>query len=114
MAAQEQQVLDEQSVMTEDMGFVSYRHRKQVANYASQIALELSDTILGQQPEAIAVASFVNFNESLRQTNQLGNQLAESLIIKYKVGLPSTGFWEAPGKIMTPSGDQIFLVKPVV
>ncbi|WP_419148777.1 FlgO family outer membrane protein [Pseudoalteromonas 'SMAR'] len=109
MAAQEQQALDEQSAMTEDMGFVSYRHRKQVANYASQIALELSDTILGQQPEAIAVASFVNFNESLRQTNQLGNQLAESLMHQIqKLGYQALDF-KALGKIeVTPSGDLNF------
>ncbi|RRS06697.1 hypothetical protein EAG18_21045 [Pseudoalteromonas sp. J010] len=97
------------SPVTQDMGFISYRHRKAVANYASQIALELSDTILGQKPESIAVASFVNFNQSLRDTNQLGNQIAESLIHQMqKLGYQALDF-KALGKIeVTPSGDLVF------
>ncbi|MEJ6473031.1 FlgO family outer membrane protein [Pseudoalteromonas piscicida] len=98
-----------EAAVTQDMGFISYRHRKEVANYANQIALELSDTILGQKPDSIAVASFVNFNESLRETNQLGNQLAESLMHQMqKLGYQALDF-KALGKIeVTSSGDLTF------
>ncbi|WP_227387252.1 MULTISPECIES: FlgO family outer membrane protein [Pseudoalteromonas] len=98
-----------QAAVLQDIGFVSYRHRKEIANYASQIALELSDTVLGQKPESIAVASFVNFNESLRDTNQLGNQLAESLMHQMqKLGYQALDF-KALGKIeVTSSGDLTF------
>lgn len=100
---------DSQASVLQDIGFVSYRHRKEIANYANQIALELSDTVLGQKPESIAVASFVNFNESLRDTNQLGNQLAESLMHQMqKLGYQALDF-KALGKIeVTSSGDLTF------
>ncbi|WP_249122775.1 FlgO family outer membrane protein [Pseudoalteromonas sp. M8] len=100
---------DSQAAVLQDIGFVSYRHRKEIANYANQIALELSDTVLGQKPESIAVASFVNFNESLRDTNQLGNQLAESLMHQMqKLGYQALDF-KALGKIeVTSSGDLTF------
>ncbi|USE68644.1 hypothetical protein CTT31_05730 [Pseudoalteromonas maricaloris] len=100
---------DSQAVVSQDIGFISYRHRKEIANYANQIALELSDTVLGQKPESIAVASFVNFNESLRDTNQLGNQLAESLMHQMqKLGYQALDF-KALGKIeVTSSGDLTF------
>ncbi|WP_249313964.1 FlgO family outer membrane protein [Pseudoalteromonas sp. S2755] len=98
-----------QAAISQDIGFISYRHRKEIANYANQIALQLSDTVLGQKPESIAVASFVNFNESLRDTNQLGNQLAESLMHQMqKLGYQALDF-KALGKIeVTPSGDLTF------
>lgn len=109
MMEEQERSEDSYAVVSQDIGFISYRHRKEIANYANQIALELSDTVLGQKPESIAVASFVNLNESLRDTNQLGNQLAESLMHQMqKLGYQALDF-KALGKIeVTSSGDLTF------
>ncbi|KZN37549.1 FlgO family outer membrane protein [Pseudoalteromonas luteoviolacea] len=89
-------------------GFISYQHNKQIANYAGQIALELSDSLSGVAPSAVAITSFVSFDNSLRRSNQLGNQLAESMIHQFqKMGYPALDFKSHRGIAVTANGDFI-------
>ncbi|KZN34910.1 hypothetical protein N480_20190 [Pseudoalteromonas luteoviolacea S2607] len=91
-----------------DRGFISYTHNKQIANYAGQIALELSDSLSGISPSAVAITSFVSFDNSLRRSNQLGNQLAESMIHQFqKMGYPALDFKSHRGIAVTTNGDFI-------
>lgn len=91
-----------------DPGFVSYSHNKQLANYAGQIALELTDSMSGVSPNAVAITSFVSFDKSLRNSNQLGNQLAESMIHQFqKLGYPALDFKSHRGIAVTRNGDFI-------
>ncbi|MCG7537835.1 FlgO family outer membrane protein [Pseudoalteromonas sp. OOF1S-7] len=106
------EALEEQAPEAEqpvDPGFVSERHRKQVANYASQIALELSDSLLGVHPHSVAVTSFVSFDDTLRSSNQLGNQLSENLIHAFqKLGYAALDFKSQQQIQVTRSGDFVF------
>ncbi|MCF2856503.1 hypothetical protein L1286_03390 [Pseudoalteromonas sp. SMS1] len=89
-------------------GFMSYEHNKQIANYAGQIALELSDSLSGVVPSAVAITSFVSFDNNLRRSNQLGNQLAESMIHQFqKMGYPALDFKSHRGIAVTANGDFI-------
>ncbi|KZN65708.1 hypothetical protein N473_11825 [Pseudoalteromonas luteoviolacea CPMOR-1] len=91
-----------------DPGFVTYAHNKQLSNYAGQIALELSDSMSGIAPNAVAITSFVSFDRSLRRSNQLGNQLAESMIHQFqKMGYPALDFKSHRGIAVTTNGDFI-------
>ncbi|WP_440055593.1 FlgO family outer membrane protein [Pseudoalteromonas sp. T1lg65] len=107
MMAEQEQRASEQEIG--DIGFVSYRHRKEIANYAEQIALELADSALDQNLRSVAVTSFVDFNRSLRGTNQLGNQLAETLMLKMQqLGFQALDF-KSTGRIdVTERGDFLF------
>ncbi|AOT09390.1 FlgO family outer membrane protein [Pseudoalteromonas luteoviolacea] len=91
-----------------DPGFVTYAHNKQLTNYAGQIALELTDSMSGVSPSAVAITSFVSFDRSLRNSNQLGNQLAESMIHQFqKMGYPALDFKSHRGIAVTINGDFI-------
>lgn len=65
-------------------------HFNRLAEYTEQMAAELQKDVQGIQiNEPIAVASFVNLDSSLQNTNALGNQLAESFINDLQqIGLP--------------------------
>lgn len=65
-------------------------HFNRLAEYTEQMAAELQQDVQGIQiTHPIAVASFVNLDSSLQNTNALGNQLAESFINDLQqIGLP--------------------------
>ena len=64
--------------------FKPLKHHKTLVNYVEQMALDLVDT-LEYDAEAdtqvnIAVSTLVNLDSSLNKSNQLGNQISETLI----------------------------------
>ncbi|EAW27916.1 putative orphan protein [Alteromonadales bacterium TW-7] len=64
--------------------FKPVKHHKTLVNYVEQVALDLVDT-LEYDTESdtqvnIAVSTLVNFDSSLNKSNQLGNQISETLI----------------------------------
>ena len=57
-----------------------YNHNKALNDYAEQIVMQLRTR--GRFDKPIAVTSFVEFDESLANTNSLGNQLSEAVLIE--------------------------------
>jgi TolB-like protein len=76
--------------------YAPLKHHKQLNDYVDQLALSLSDTMLVAEEPTIAVTSFVELNQSLQSTNQLGNQLSEGLM----VALQRFGFLTVDFKVM--------------
>lgn len=77
IAQKEQQSAELQSATRR---FVPYQHHKTLVNYVEQMALDLVDTMQQESDLGIAVTSFVDFDASLNNSNQLGNQIAESML----------------------------------
>ncbi|MDK1287431.1 FlgO family outer membrane protein [Pseudoalteromonas umbrosa] len=108
LAALANELNTQSDVTYPDPGFVTYEHNKQLSNYAGQIALELTDSMTGVSPRAVAITSFVSFDRSLRRSNQLGNQLAESMIHQFqKMGYPALDFKSHRGIAVTVNGDFV-------
>lgn len=63
-------------------GYSPASHKVTLASYAEQMVVSLFQNGGIPANGSIAVASFVDFDDSLRNTNVLGNQLAENLIIQ--------------------------------
>lgn len=89
--------------------YAPLKHHKQLNDYVDQLALSLSDSMLVSEEPTIAVTSFVELNQSLQSTNQLGNQLSEGLMI----ALQRFGFLTVDFKVMdnvkiASSGDYSF------
>jgi TolB-like protein len=55
-------------------------HNKSLNDYAQQLLMELDTQQAIRQP--VAVASFVEFDHSLKNTNSIGNQLAEAILVE--------------------------------
>ncbi|MBD1582974.1 FlgO family outer membrane protein [Pseudoalteromonas sp. S16_S37] len=84
-------------------------HNLQLANYVEQMALELVDTMNSDQDINIAVTSFVDFDNTLRTTNQLGNQIAETFIHQLqKFGYGVVDFKTTNSVSVTQKGDLSF------
>ena len=65
--------------------FTPYSHHKTLVNYVEQIALDLADTLDTKSDEHnsnihVAVTTIVDLDSSLNNSNQLGNQISETLI----------------------------------
>ncbi|MBH0033798.1 flagellar biosynthesis protein FlgO [Pseudoalteromonas sp. NZS71_1] len=64
--------------------FTPLKHHKTLANYVEQMALDLVDTLeFESDTDAninIAVTTLVDLDSSLTKSNQLGNQISETLI----------------------------------
>jgi len=64
--------------------FMPLNHHQTLVNYVEQMALDLVDTLeSGNDTNAhlnIAVTTLVNLDATLNNTNQLGNQISETLI----------------------------------
>ena len=61
--------------------FESANTHKTIKDYASQLAMQLMDRAIRLSPtDLIGVASFVNLDSSLNNTNPIGNQLSEYFI----------------------------------
>ncbi|CCQ10726.1 hypothetical protein PALB_15930 [Pseudoalteromonas luteoviolacea B = ATCC 29581] len=71
-------------------------HHKLLNHYVEQLALSLSDTLVSSETPTIAVSSFVELNQSLQTTNQLGNQLSEGLML----AMQQFGFMTVDYKVM--------------
>lgn len=80
---QPQQYTETTSDLTAPMNTVGYspsRHNVKLSSYVEQLVIALQQNSHKQVDGNIAVASFVNFDSSLRQTNVIGNQLAENFV----------------------------------
>ncbi len=64
--------------------FTPLQHHKTLANYVEQMALDLVDTLEFESDTDtninIAVTTLVDLDSSLTKSNQLGNQISETLI----------------------------------
>jgi TolB-like protein len=64
--------------------FTPLKHHKTLANYVEQMALDLVDTLEFEADTDtninIAVTTLVDLDSSLNKSNQLGNQISETLI----------------------------------
>ncbi|MBH0078526.1 FlgO family outer membrane protein [Pseudoalteromonas sp. NZS11] len=64
--------------------FTPLKHHKTLANYVEQMALDLVDTLEFESDTDtninIAVTTLVDLDSSLTKSNQLGNQISETLI----------------------------------
>ncbi|MCF6434653.1 MULTISPECIES: FlgO family outer membrane protein [Pseudoalteromonas] len=105
----EDELADEFSALQNTRRFNPSQHHLRLANYVEQMALDLVDTMNSEQDISIAVASFVDFDNNLRTTNQLGNQLAETFIHQLqKFGYGVVDFKTANSVSVTSSGDFSF------
>ena len=86
------------------------KHFKRVNEYAETLSMKLFDNIhSGSLYGTVAVTSFVNFDESLNNTNALGNQLAEGMIHELKkYGLTMVDFKNTDFVRITAAGDFAF------
>ncbi|MFC3031866.1 FlgO family outer membrane protein [Pseudoalteromonas fenneropenaei] len=75
-----QQLVEPEAEPPAQYTFTPRKHHKQLNDYIEQLALTLSDSIAASNDPTIAVTSFVELNQSLQHTNQLGNQLSEGLM----------------------------------
>ena len=90
------------------LGYAPEVHKVTLASYAEQIVFGLHRN--GQMPTkgSIAVASYVDFDDSLRRTNMLGNQLAENLTLQLQqFGYVVSETKALPELVITPEGDYV-------
>ncbi len=93
-----------------DTGFKPTFTHKSLQDYAAQLAMEL---LYNSQQLAvndlIGVTSFVRLDDSLRNSNVLGNQLSEYFISEIQqLGMPVTDFKVKNSVEVTRSGDLVF------
>ena len=88
-------------------GYQPDRTHKALADYASQLAMQLMDSATQlSSNDLIGVASFVRLNRSLQETTVMGNQLAELLIAELQsFGVGIVDFKMADALTVTPFGD---------
>jgi TolB-like protein len=93
--------------------FKPVKHHKTLVNYVEQMALDLVDT-LEYDTESdtqvnIAVSTLVNFDSSLNKSNQLGNQISETLIHQLqKFGYSVVDFKTTSTIDVNSRGDFVF------
>ena len=89
--------------------FAPSRHNKTLVNYVEQMALDLVDTMQLEQDISIAVTSFVDLDNSLTKSSQLGNQLSESFIHQLQqFGYGIVDFKTTDQILVNPQGDFVF------
>ena len=88
----------------------SFKSHKQLADYASQMSMQLMETLHAFAPDAkVAVASFVELGSELEAGNIVGNQLAESFIHQMQqYGLSMVDYKTARDIRVTSQGDFVF------
>lgn len=95
---------------TNTQQFLPNAHNKTLTNYVEQMALQLTDTMqVAPQDAAIAIASFVDLDSTLKTANQLGNQLSETFIHQLqKFGYTAVDFKTANLITVSSKGDFAF------
>lgn len=100
---------NESELQTNSRQFKPYQHYKTLGNYVEQMALDIADTMQQESELGIAVTSFVDLNESLKQSNQLGNQVAETLYHQLqKFGYGVIDFKTRDSVVIDKTGDFVF------
>ncbi len=85
-----------------------YNH-KALRQYVEQMALKMTDSMETTMVSPIAVTSFVHLDSTLKRTNVLGNQIAESFVHELQAfGLPVVDFKTTGNVDVTPVGDFAF------
>jgi TolB-like protein len=108
-ATKQREQVDEYAMNQNALKFNPMRHNLSLSNYVEQMALDLVDTMTYEDEMHIAVASFVEFDNNLRSTNQLGNQLSETFIHQLqKFGYGVVDFKTANSITVTANGDFSF------
>jgi len=81
-----------------------------ISDYVEQMVMDMQKSLAGQSIYfPVAVASFVNLDSSLNNTNPLGNQIAESFITELqKVGVPVVDHRITGAIKVTQNGDFVF------
>ncbi|GGO73364.1 FlgO family outer membrane protein [Bowmanella pacifica] len=103
-----------QAVSSDDWGaqgqrFVPLHHHKRLADYVEQMVMGLKINQQAVADKSIAVASFVEFDSTLTQTNMLGNQLAENFMQQLRKQGFSVTESKATGEVkITQNGDFAF------
>ena len=95
---------------TSDTGFTPSFTHKSLQDYAAQLAMELlyNSNRLAVN-DLIGVTSFVRLDDSLRNSNVLGNQLSEYFISEIQqLGMPVADFKVKDSVDVTRSGDLVF------
>ena len=92
--------------------FPARKHHKTLVNYVEQMALDLADTLeskaTANSPINIAVTTLVDLDATLNNTNQLGNQLSETLIHQLqKFGYSVVDFKAMDSINVTRQGDFV-------
>jgi len=77
---QDTEMLSDLTAPMSAAGYSPSRHNVKLSNYVEQLVIALQQDSHKQIEGNVAVASFVNFDSSLRTTNAVGNQLAENFI----------------------------------
>ncbi len=93
--------------------FTPLQHHKTLVNYVEQMALDLVDTLeSGQELDHsinIAVTTVVDLDATLNNSNQLGNQISETLIHQLqKFGYGVVDFKTAAKITVNSRGDFVF------
>ncbi|ALS32162.1 hypothetical protein PTRA_a0860 [Pseudoalteromonas translucida KMM 520] len=93
--------------------FTPLKHHKTLVNYVEQMALDLVDTLeSGSELEEsinIAVTSIVDLDATLNNSNQLGNQISETLIHQLqKFGYGVVDFKTSDAINVNRRGDFVF------
>lgn len=87
--------------------FSAFRHDKSLNDYAQQLVMELNTQQAINKP--VAVASFVDFDQSLRTTNSIGNQLAEAVLVELgQLGYPTADINADKNISMNARGNFVF------
>ncbi|MBU3023309.1 hypothetical protein KO518_16045 [Aestuariibacter sp. A3R04] len=88
-------------------GYQPDRTHKGLADYASQLAMQLMDNASSMsRKDLIGVTSFVRLNRSLQEPTVMGNQLSELLIAELQqYGLGVVDFKVTDDLVITPYGD---------
>jgi len=83
---------------------------KLISDYVEQMVMDMQKSLSGQKIHyPVAVASFVNLDSSLNNTNPLGNQIAEAFITELqKAGVPVVDHRITGAIKVTQNGDFVF------
>ncbi len=107
------QGLKTQSEYDASRQFTPLKHHKTLVNYVEQMALDLVDTLESSsefdESINIAVTSIVDLDATLNNSNQLGNQISETLIHQLqKFGYGVVDFKTSDAVNVNRRGDFVF------
>lgn len=89
--------------------YLPAHHHKYIGDYVEQMLMQLQDQLRQPLTGAVAVASFVEFDHTLANTNALGNQIAEAALIEInRIGYPAVDINVADNITVARNGNFIF------
>jgi TolB-like protein len=98
---------DSQSDIRDYSFFTPRNNHKKLNDYVQQMIMDFE--LVGPFSQPIAIASFVEFDETLTKTNSLGNQLAEAFLIEMsQAGYPVADINASGGIVRNADGSFAF------